>query len=127
MNLKHWLTEHGVDTHGKSVQHVFFVRGERPAGDPKEIKNDAWAIDEKRTGDQTYFLYLKDEGDNWYKASVKWDGCIEIEQAANTPFEEGRTPDDCDDNTHICNLDAYIDRLQKLKELAKKFFGEDWK
>jgi len=73
-------------------------------------------------------LILDDDGDNWYKCSVKWDGCIHFYRAYNNPFNHDVKKIDTD-YIHICNLDEYIEILTKLRETAKEYFanhGREW-
>lgn len=57
--------------------------------------------------------------DRMWKASVKWDGCIDFRTWSND--------DESDmDYIHICSADEMIGIMEKLKEIAKKKFGEDW-
>lgn len=71
---------------------------------------------------------------DWYRISVRWDGCIDYSKAGNVPFSiNGQKLEDedrlqsCDDYCHICDVDGMIELLQQVKELAKEHFGEDWK
>lgn len=65
--------------------------------------------------------FIDPEG--WYKAAVKWDGCIHYDSATNVPFgiPDRRTDSDC--YWHICDIDHEIERLQALKEAALEHFG----
>jgi hypothetical protein len=70
-----------------------------------------------------------EDGEHWWKAYVKWDGCGQIDRAFNVPF--GAPDRDADhmasqDGLHFCDLDDLIARLTKLRDAAKKHFGEDW-
>lgn len=82
--------------------------------DPKGHKSAAW-ID-------LIYQYYKD-GQHWMQASVKFDGCIHLRKAYNTPFPKD---DDDQDYIHICDIDEQIKLLTLLKEAAIKHFGEGW-
>lgn len=65
----------------------------------------------------------------WYTAIAKWDGCIHLNKAGNVHFDtEGKIPVEQDDSEymHICDLDDFIERLQSLRDEAKKHFGAAW-
>ena len=64
--------------------------------------------------------------DGWFKAQVRWDGCVHLNIASNTPFTEPDRRTDCDDYIHICELDDMITRLQSIKTIAIEHFGEWW-
>jgi hypothetical protein len=74
-----------------------------------------------------YRLQIVDP-DGWYKAAIKWDGCIDLDTYANTPLTH-RKPDEedaCDCYIHICDVDDFIGRLQSLKALALAHFDGLW-
>lgn len=65
--------------------------------------------------------------EGWYKASVKWDGCVHFRRAYNLPYPHPEGDDDAfEDYIHICDLDEFIARLQALKQKAIEHFGGDW-
>lgn len=71
--------------------------------------------------------------DYWLHARVKFDGCVHLHMAGNMPFskeygfhDQERREHACDAYIHICDLDDFIERLIKLREVAKKHFGKDW-
>lgn len=76
-----------------------------------------------------YCLSVMDPN-RWWKAVVKFDGCVHFNHAHNAAFK----PDGSDntenggdsDYSHICDLDDYIERLLALRDLALKHFGPDW-
>ena len=94
-----------------------------------EKEKTLWVIDKTKTKD--FWLELKDP-EGWYKASVKWDGCIHFIQYGNVSLPEDperKSEDCCDDYLHICNLDGLIERLCALREHSKEFFisrGRKW-
>lgn len=78
-----------------------------------------WKVTEETSGTESLcaIAALSDDGD--YSAFVKWDGCVDLHQ------EGVEHPD----HLHICgarDLDAMIDRLTKLRELAREKFAEHW-
>lgn len=82
-----------------------------------------WVIDREKTHD--HWLEVND-GEGWYSAVVKWDGCIHLNRYYNFPW--GKDPihpeADNEDYIHICDLDEFIARLQALKVMAETHFGE---
>lgn len=71
--------------------------------------------------------------DGWRRAIFKWDGCIHYYRIFNTPIEQNGEPirsfekaEEEDDTSyiHICDIDEEIARLQALKAIGTKFFGE---
>ena len=75
------------------------------------------------TNQDEHVLEIQDP-ENWYKALVKWDGCIDFHRAYNLPFinESKDDPGQLVDCLHICDINDLIQRLQALKELAKIHF-----
>jgi hypothetical protein len=70
-----------------------------------------------------------DDGTHWWSASVKWDGCIDLHRAHNVPFGvPGRDNDHMamSSDMHICDLDDFIEKLQKLRGIAIAHYGKDW-
>lgn len=62
--------------------------------------------------------------DGWFSAAVRFDGCIDYRQYANTPYRKDEARDEpCDDYVHVCDLDVFIERLQAIKAEAVKHFG----
>lgn len=95
--------------------------------DPEIVDlNSLWKIDAAKT--QDHWLEVVDP-EGWWKASVKWDGCIHFTRYFNIPYEDGqdRTKDEqaTEDYIHICDLDDYIRRLQALRFMADKHFKKD--
>lgn len=71
------------------------------------------------------WLEVKDP-DDWYYATVRDDGCLEFMRFFNLPLSfEDRDPDDVD-QVHICEIDEWIRRLEALKAVAVKYFGDKW-
>ena len=65
------------------------------------------------------FLELKDP-EGWWAASVRYDGCINLNRYFNEPNDADPSNTDY---IHICDLDDFIERLQALKLLAQVRFG----
>ena len=60
--------------------------------------------------------------DGWYKATVRFDGCIHFYRYYNTPFTVPNRPkNDGMDYLHICDLDDEINRLKELQRIAKNW------
>jgi len=82
---------------------------------------EMWEVEE----DHAAALWMKfQDPEGYYRAIVKWDGCTEFYHSweATWPLD-----DDVDyDHFHICKIDDLIARLQTLKEIAMKHFGDAW-
>lgn len=87
------------------------------------MAESGWVIDKKGTA--RYWVELKTK-DGWYQASVKWDGCIEFRRLHNVPLPITDEHPQMVDQIHYCDIDEEIKRLEKLRDKAKEFFGEDW-
>lgn len=81
--------------------------------DPNSIESQGW-ID-------LIYQYYKD-GQHWFHAGVKFDGCVHLRKAYNSPFPK---EDSDQDYTHICDIDEMIKMLTLLKEAAKKHFDNE--
>ena len=90
--------------------------------------NITWKLDTERGNSNEYYAFLIAEDGGWYRASVKFDGCMEFERAFNTPFplQKGDDARELVDRIHICDIDETIALLQSLKVAAAKHFGEWW-
>ncbi len=77
-----------------------------------------WEIDKSKT--QSHWLEVTETefADVTYRAHAKWDGCVQYSRFFNGGEDE--------DSIHFCDLDDEILRLQRLREAAKKHFGEGW-
>lgn len=70
---------------------------------------------------------------SWWKASVRWDGCVHLYKAGNVPFvgEEGsphrKKEGACDSYMHVCCVNDLIELLTELQEKAQEHFGPAWK
>lgn len=82
-----------------------------------------WIIDEKNT--QDHWLELQDS-EGWYQAVVKWDGCVHFNRLHNVPLPITEKHPQIVDYIHYCDIDEEIERLEKLRDMAKEFFGADW-
>lgn len=94
--------------------------------------SELWRVIPEET--QSRWLTLSDaegeEGDVWYRADVRFDGCVHLYTYGNVPYNEDSKREDpacCDDYIHICSIDDMIVRLQALKVKAKEHFGDDWR
>jgi hypothetical protein len=82
-----------------------------------------WKTNEEKTED----IWLELECPNgWYKASVKWDGCVDFYRLHNKPLPITEEHPQMVDYVHFCDIDEEIKRLTELKNKAIAFFGEDW-
>jgi len=61
------------------------------------------------------------DGEGWYRAEVKWDGCVHFWRYHNAPGED-------EDYLHICDLDDLILRLQQLRATVREAWPwwPDW-
>ena len=84
-----------------------------------------WEVDEPETNEVRLTLH---DPEDWYKADVRWDGCVHFYQASNKPMSEQafnlNNPDIS--YLHICYIDDLIKRLQDIQTKAKEHFGQDW-
>ncbi|MEM5592800.1 hypothetical protein AAHH67_15525 [Niallia circulans] len=74
------------------------------------MKENNWSITKVNKADDgtVVSIYAEDEYEN--KVSFKWDGCIDLHH---------------DDNyIHICDIDNMIEKLQEIKQIAKKEFNK---
>ncbi len=78
----------------------------------------------KEGGDHTR-LELEDV-DGWYKATVKWDGCVDFSRIHNVPLPITGEHPQIVDNIHYCDIDEEIERLQELRARAKDYFRNSW-
>ena len=86
---------------------------------------ESWQVDEKEMQSESIANFISSEG--WYRAYVKWDGCIEFYRAFNVPFtlqEADHVLVEDEDQIHICDIDETIELLQGLKKVAIEKFGE---
>lgn len=83
-----------------------------------------WKINEEETEDG-HWLELEDP-DGWYKAIVKWDGCVHFNRLHNVPLPETGEGPQLVDYIHYCDIDEEIKRLEALRDKAREFFGDDW-
>lgn len=77
-----------------------------------------WQKDESNTS--SAWLSLVDP-EGWWKAGVKFDGCVHFTRHFNVPFTLGGEDTDY---IHICDVDEMIAMLQALKAEAARHFGE---
>lgn len=104
-------------------------------GDEMAEANKYWAREPETQNDanRSAPLRLRDP-DDYYKISLRWDGCCELSVASNVPFadfdenhqpKEGSPQGAWIDNLHICDLRKFIERLQDALEKACDHFGDD--
>ena len=80
----------------------------------------------ERPGDSPSTVEFRDP-EGWWRATVKWDGCIDLWRYFNVPMDvQNRREDDEPSYLHICDLDDTIRRLLALRRLARRAFGKDW-
>lgn len=84
------------------------------------VQTVLWEVDESKTKD--HWLQVRDP-DGWWRATCKWDGCVELHRFFNDPDTADPHDEDDVDNLHICDLPAFIKRMQALLEMAQEFFG----
>jgi hypothetical protein len=94
-----------------------------------------WKNDPRGKAEEHWLDVISDDidGSPWYQASIKWDGCVDLNIAGNLPFSsengfanQARKEGACDNYVHICDLNNLIGRLTSLRDTAKKHFGDDW-
>lgn len=57
---------------------------------------------------------VDEDGIVWARASVKWDGCVDLDDFLDSEY------------THICDLDRVIKDVTALREAALAHFGNEW-
>jgi hypothetical protein len=67
------------------------------------------------------------DGEGWWSADVRFDGCVHLWRYANEPKGEPGRDDGCDDYMHICDIDDFIARLTELRDRARERFGPEWR
>lgn len=85
--------------------------------DPNGKKSEAWI-------DLIFNHYA--DGTHWVHAGIKFDGCVHLRKAYNSPFPKNGDREEDQDYIHICDIDEMIKELTLLKEMAIKHFGNDW-
>lgn len=83
------------------------------------MSEPAWEVDVEKTKDHWLEVVEKFDGRVYYRAAVKWDGCIHYEAFTNEGEDGGDR-----EYRHICRLDEEIDRLQRLKKMAQAHFKD---
>ena len=81
-----------------------------------------WEVDAGNTKDHWLEVVEKLDGRVYYRASVKWDGCIHYNKYHNG----GEGDEDSGDYIHLCDLDEEIQRLQRLRKMAEAHFVNHW-
>lgn len=80
-----------------------------------------------------HWLEIHDK-EGWFKAIIKWDGCIHLDKFSNTPFtlREKDEDDSCDEYHHICDIQREIEFLYSLLKVAREhyknhhYYDEAW-
>lgn len=85
------------------------------------MKSKHW----EKAESEPHYLVLEDP-EGWWKASIKWDGCINLNRVHNVPLPVTDEHPQLVDYIHICELDDMIERLEELRDKAREHFGEDW-
>lgn len=86
------------------------------------MSDTEWKVTEEQQPGAARGALLRVEvasADGEYTAWVKWDGCVEIHE----------TQEGADGWLHLCgarDLDAMIERLVKLRNLAREKFAGHW-
>lgn len=78
-----------------------------------------WNVDE--AAEATLSLV---DPEGWYKAFIRWDGCVDLSRYFHTPFTLQDSAESDVAEFHICDVDDLIERLQALKAKAVEHFGE---
>jgi hypothetical protein len=87
--------------------------------------NVLWRVNPEITTEH----WLKvDDGEGWWSAFVKWDGCLEITRYFNLPWGDESLPESERDAStlHLCSIDDAIQRLELLRDMARRHFGAEW-
>jgi hypothetical protein len=80
----------------------------------KNMQTELWKLKEDAYSDEYHATFVEPVFD--LEARVRWDGCLELLRFFNGNKEDF-------DQIHICDLDAFIARLQYLKFMAAEKFG----
>jgi hypothetical protein len=89
-----------------------------------------WEVTKIHRGedDTTLAIELQDP-DGWFDANIRWDGLLELHLYHNVP--KGETNPDGDqqiDTLHLADLDAFIDRLRELRQVAQDLLdSKQWR
>lgn len=92
----------------------------------QEFDGPLWVVNTSNSGD--YYLAV-DDGEGWYSAGIRFDGCVHFYRYFNLPWGGAPHNPEAENNTdyiHICDIDDMIDRLQALKEMARQHFKGNW-
>lgn len=83
--------------------------------------NDIWKVQKANE-----HLLTLIEPNQWYRADIKWDGCVHFYRSHNGAQLDAIGSLENIDYIHICEIDDMIMRLQELKRMALEHFGNDW-
>ncbi|MBA3555125.1 MAG: hypothetical protein H0W29_10255 [Gemmatimonadales bacterium] len=73
-----------------------------------------------------YALDVREAPEQWSRATVKWDGCVDYYRAEGIDAETGAANEETEMYWHICDLREEIGRLQLLLVAATATWGEGW-
>ena len=94
--------------------------------------NKGWKINPNGTAESHWVDVMsewEEDDSHWWHASIKWEGCIHLNHAGNSPFNkyQPHTKKEDQDYFHICDLSAHIKKLQALEKFAKEYFKDrEW-
>ena len=86
-----------------------------------------WIVKETKSDDGSiYWMDAEyyDEDRPYLRASIKFDGCISLEELEYNLKDSSKFVQD--QYWHICDLDGFIRQLEELRDLARKTYGEKW-
>jgi hypothetical protein len=85
-----------------------------------ELNNEVWKVQKENE-----WLLTLIEPHQWYRADVKWDGCVHFYRSYNGAQLDAIGSLEDIDYLHICDIDDMIMRLQELKKIATLHFNND--
>ncbi len=74
-----------------------------------------WVITDKRE----YAMdidYVDKNGDVWYDAYIKWDGCCNVRHFWNAPKNLQSDKEEDYEQMHICDIPQFIKILQSIED-----------
>jgi hypothetical protein len=88
------------------------------SGDENGSRTDVY----NATGDPITATFQLGDLSAW----IKWDGCMELYEIERRGSLEGKDIFENKHVTHICNIDGWIEALQKLRDAAATHFRESY-
>lgn len=76
-------------------------------------------FDVKKIYEGSNNIVLVDEETGLDEVTLKWDGCIDY--TVKNVMDESQG-----DYIHICDIDRAIEKLEALREIGIKHFGDKW-